>query len=42
MKTDMKKHDRKKQGMAKSVSSRNCVKGRKVKSKEMTNIVGNA
>ena len=37
----MKKHNEKKQGIAGSVSSRNCVKERKAKLKEMTNIVGN-
>ena len=36
----MKKHDEKKQGTAGSVSSRNCVKERKSKLKEMTNIAG--
>ena len=34
VKTDMKKHDKKKQGMARSVSSRNHVKERKAKPKE--------
>ena len=34
VKTDMKKHNEKKQGMAGSISSRNHVKERKVKSKE--------
>ena len=34
VKTDMKKHDKKKQGMAGSVSSRNHVKERKAKPKE--------
>ena len=38
----MKRHDKKKQGIAGSVSSRNHVKERKAKLKEMTNIVGNA
>ena len=37
----MKKHDEKKQGTAGSVSSKNCVKERKVKPKEMTNTIGN-
>ena len=38
----MKKHDEKKQGIAKSDSSRNYVKERKAKPKGMTNIIGNA
>ena len=38
----MKIHDEKKQGIAGSVSNRNCVKERKAKPKEMTNTVGNA
>ena len=38
----MKKHDEKKQRTVESVSSRNCVKERKIKPKEMTNIVRNA
>ena len=42
VKTDMKKHDEKKQGTVGSVSSRNHVKQRKAKLKEMTNTVGNA
>ena len=42
VKTNMKKHDKKKQGTAGSVGSRNCVKERKAKPKEMTNITGNA
>ena len=42
VKTNMKKYNEKKQGTTGSVSSRNCVKERKVKSKEMTNIAGNA
>ena len=33
----MKKHDEKKQGTARCVSSRDCMKERKVKPKEMTN-----
>ena len=37
----MKKHDEKKQWTTESVSSKSCVKERKVKSKEMTNIAGN-
>ena len=37
----MKKHNEKKQGIAGSVSSRNCVKERNAKSKEMTNTRGN-
>ena len=41
MKTNMKKHDEKKQWTTESVSSKSCVKERKVKSKEMTNIAGN-
>ena len=41
MKTDMKKHDEKKQGTAGSVSSRKCVKEREPKLKEMTNTAGN-
>jgi len=41
VKTNMKKHDEKKQGTKKSVNSRNCVKERKAKSKQMTNIAGN-
>ena len=39
--TNVKKHDEKKQGTVGSVSSRNCVKERKAKSKQMTNIAGN-
>ena len=42
LKTDMKKHDEKKQGIIGSVSSRKCVKKRKAKLKEMTNTAGNA
>ena len=42
VKTNMKKHDEKKQGTTRSVSSRNCVKERKSKLKEMTNTTGNA
>ena len=42
VKTNMKKHDEKKQGTAGSVSNRKRVKKRKVKLKEMTNIAGNA
>ena len=38
----MKKHDEKKQGIAKSDSSRHYVKERKAKPKGMTNIIGNA
>ena len=38
----MKKHDEKKQGISRSVSSKNCIKERKAKPKEMTNITGNA
>ena len=38
----MKKHDEKKQGIAGSVNSRNCMKERKSKPKEMTNTSGNA
>ena len=38
----MKKHDEKKQGIVESVSSRNYMKKRKVKTKEMTNIARNA
>ena len=41
MKTDMKKHDEKKQGTAGSVSNRKPVKERKAKLKEMTNIARN-
>ena len=41
VKTNMKKHNGKKQGIAESINSRNCVKERKNKLKEMTNIVGN-
>ena len=37
----MKKHDEKKQGIVGSVNSRNCVKERKFKPKEMTNTAGN-
>ena len=37
VKTNMKKHDEKKQGTTGSVSSRNCVKERKAKLKDMTN-----
>ena len=42
VKTNMKKHDEKKQGTTGSISSRECVKERKDKSKEMTNTTGNA
>ena len=42
MKTDMKKHDEKKQGTVGSVSSRKRMKERKAKLKEKTNTVGNA
>ena len=42
MKTNMKKHDEKKQGIAGSVNSRNCVNERKTKLKEMTNTTRNA
>lgn len=42
VKNNMKKHDKKKQGAARSVNSRNCVKERKAKSKEMINTIGNA
>ena len=38
----MKKHDEKKQVTTKSVISKNCIKERKVKPKETTNIAGNA
>ena len=38
----MKKHDKKKQGTAESISSRNCVKERKAKLKEMKNTEENA
>ena len=38
----MKKHDEKKQETVGSASSRNCVKKRKAKLKEMTNTAGNA
>ena len=38
----MKKDDEKKQGTVGSISSRNCVKERKAKLKEMTNTAGNA
>ena len=41
VKTNMKKQDEKKQGTTRSVSSRNCVKERKSKLKEMTNTIGN-
>ena len=37
----MKKHDANKQGTARSVSNKNCVKERKAKSKEMTNTARN-
>ena len=37
----MKKQDEKKQGTAGRVSSRNCMKERKAKLKEMTNTAGN-
>ena len=37
VKINMKKHDKRKQGIAGSVSSRNCVKERKIKPKEMKN-----
>ena len=36
------RHDKKKQGIIESVSSKNCVKERKAKPKKMTNIAGNA
>ena len=42
VKINMKNHNKKKQGTTGSVSSRKCVKKRKVKLKEMTNIAGNA
>ena len=42
VKTNMKKYNEKKQGTTGSVSSRKCVKKRKVKLKEMTNTAGNA
>ena len=42
VKTNMKKHDEKKQGTVGSVSSRNYVKERKAKPKEMTSATGNA
>ena len=42
LKTNMKKHDEKKQGTTRSVSSRKHVKERKAKLKEMTNTAGNA
>ena len=42
VKTDMKKHDEKKQGTAGSVSSRRHVKKRKAKLKEKTNTARNA
>ena len=41
VKTNMKKHDEKKQGIVGSVNSKNCVKERKFKPKEMRNIAGN-
>ena len=41
MKTNMKKHDEKKQGIVRSVSSRNCVKERKARLKKMTKTAGN-
>ena len=40
--TNMKKHNEKKQGISRSVSSKNCIKERKAKLKEMTNTTGNA
>ena len=42
VKTNMKKHDEKKQGISANVNSKNCMKERKVKPKEMTNTVRNA
>ena len=42
VKTNMKKHDEKKQGTTGSISNKDCVKERKDKSKEMTNTTGNA
>ena len=42
VKTDMKKHDEKKQGTTGSVSSRKRMKERKAKLKEKTNTAGNA
>ena len=42
VKTNKKKHNKKKQGTAESVNSRNCMKERKVKPKEMMNTIGNA
>ena len=39
--TNMKKHNRKKQGIVESISNRNCMKERKTKLKEMIDIVGN-
>jgi len=41
VKTSMKKHDEKKQGIAESVNSKKRVKERKAKLKEMTNTAGN-
>ena len=38
----MKKHNEKKQEITGNVNSRNCVKERKFKPKEMTNTTGNA
>ena len=42
MKTNMKKHDEKKQGTTGNVSSRNYMKEKNAKLKEMTNTAGNA
>ena len=42
VKTNMKKHDEKKQVTTESVNSRNCIKERKAKPKEMMNTIGNA
>ena len=42
VKTNMKKHNEKKQEIAGSINSRNCVKERKFKPEEMTNTTGNA
>ena len=41
MKTNMKKHDEKKQGTIGNVSSRNYMKEKNAKLKEMTNTAGN-
>ena len=40
-KPNLKKHDGKKQEIVESINNRNCVKERKIKPKEMTNVARN-